>query len=245
MTQEELNTILEKHKKWVLDDIDGVHADLSRADLSDTHLCGVDLYRAYLSDANLHNANLFRANLYGADLCNAYLSGANLRDANLRYASFDDANLRYANLYDADLRGADLRGADICGANLCNANLRDADLRGAKNVPFIPFVCPEEGSFIGFKKAYNSTIVKLEIPADAKRSSATTRKCRCNKAKVLSIQTLDGEDANIEMICSRYDDEFVYEVGKTVEVKDFDEDRWNECSTGIHFFINRQEAVDY
>lgn len=22
-------------------------------------------------------------------------------------------------------------------------------------------------------------------------------------------------------------------------------DRWNECSEGIHFFINRQEAVEY
>lgn len=25
----------------------------------------------------------------------------------------------------------------------------------------------------------------------------------------------------------------------------FDEDRWNECSHGIHFFINKQEAIDY
>ena len=28
-------------------------------------------------------------------------------------------------------------------------------------------------------------------------------------------------------------------------VKDFDDDRWNECSTGIHFFITRDEAVMY
>lgn len=26
---------------------------------------------------------------------------------------------------------------------------------------------------------------------------------------------------------------------------DFDENRKNECSTGIHFFITRQEAEDY
>lgn len=28
-------------------------------------------------------------------------------------------------------------------------------------------------------------------------------------------------------------------------VEDFDEDRRNECAAGIHFFITRQEAVDY
>lgn len=39
--------------------------------------------------------------------------------------------------------------------------------------------------------------------------------------------------------------EVTYEVGKTVKVDDFDEDRWSECSRGIHFFMNRQEAIDY
>lgn len=37
----------------------------------------------------------------------------------------------------------------------------------------------------------------------------------------------------------------MYEVGKTVSVDDFDENRWHECSTGIHFFITREEAVRY
>ena len=34
-------------------------------------------------------------------------------------------------------------------------------------------------------------------------------------------------------------------VGDIVRVDNFDKNRWNECSTGIHFFITRQEAVDY
>ena len=108
--------------------------------------------------------------------------------------------------------------------------------------------CPEEGDFIGWKKAKVSrgnVIVKLSIPADAKRSSATSRKCRCNKAKVLEIYNIDGTVA-IERKChSCRDRYFIYEVGKTVEVDDFNEDRWNECSQGIHFFINRQEAINY
>lgn len=129
---------------------------------------------------------------------------------------------------------ANLRGADLYGANL----------RGAKNIPFIPFACPDTGSFIAYKKA-RGYIVKLEIPADAKRLSATSRKCRCDKAAVLEIQNLDGTPANIAKIRSYYSHYFIYEVGKTVSVGNFNEDRWNECSTGIHFFINRQEAVEY
>ena len=88
-------------------------------------------------------------------------------------------------------------------------------------------------------------IVKLEILSDAKRSSATTRKCRCSAAKVLSITTLDGRDDGTQFISSGRDSNFVYRVGEIVRVDDFDENRWNECSTGIHFFITRDEAVKY
>lgn len=33
--------------------------------------------------------------------------------------------------------------------------------------------------------------------------------------------------------------------GETIHVEDFDTNRWNECATGIHFFITRIEAVAY
>ena len=85
----------------------------------------------------------------------------------------------------------------------------------------------------------------LEITEDAKRSSATSRKCRCNKAKVLGIYDIDHNLTNLNSISSDYDKNFIYNVGEIVEVSNFDEDRWNECSTGIHFFINFQEAVEY
>ena len=154
------------------------------------------------------------------------------------------ANLYYANLRGADLCGADLRYANLSGADLCYANLRGANLRGAVNVPFIPYACPDFGMFIGYKKA-SGYIVELEIPEDAKRLSATTRKCRCNKAKVLRILNYDRTVADVTEVRSNYNSDFVYKVGDIVSVDNFDEDRFNECSTGIHFFINFQEAVDY
>ena len=194
-----------------------------------------------------------RANLRGADLCNANLCGANLCGANLCGANLRGANLRNANLCDADLCNANLRGADLCDADLCGANLCGANLRGAKNTDktawdaytaFYPLQCPETGSFIGYKKAADK-IVMLEICADAKRSSATSRKCRCSKAKVLSITHLDGSDSGLTEVRNNYSKEFVYRVGETVEVPDFDENRWNECAPGIHFFVTREEAVKY
>ena len=162
--------------------------------------------------------------------------GANLRDANLR-----DADLRDANLRDANLCNADLCDANLCGANLCGADLYGADLRDAKGCYLS---CPTEGSFIGWKKA-SGHIVKLRIPEDARRSSATGHKCRCDKAYVMEIQNMDGTKATEDTVRSDHDKNFVYTVGATVEVPDFDDNRWSECAPGIHFFIDRREAVEY
>ena len=215
MNKEELQQILKNHKKWLFGESGGQVADLR--------------------SANLRSANLRSANLSGA-----HLSGANLIDADLR-----SANLRSADLSGANLIGADLSGADLRSANLRSANLSGAHLSGIitnHHTAFYHLQCPEEGSFIGYKKA-GSCIVKLSIPEDALRSSATSRKCRANKAKVLEIRKLSGE--SIEEVSSNYDNTFIYKVGEEVKVDNFDTDRWSECSAGIHFFITKEEAIDY
>ena len=211
------------------------------ADLSDANLCDADLHGSNLRCANLRCANLYGANLYGANLYDANLSGANLCDANLC-----DANLRDANLCGADLYGANLCDANLSGANLRDADLRGADLRGAnlRDAKGCYLSCPTEGSFIGWKKA-SGHIVKLRIPEDARRSSATGHKCRCDKAYVMEIQNMDGTKATEDTVRSDHDKNFVYTVGATVEVPDFDDNRWSECAPGIHFFIDRREAVEY
>ena len=178
MTKEELNAILEKHKKWLADESDGERADLS----------GAYLYRADLSGANLSGADLSGANLYRAENVNT--------------------------------------------------------VKWNELTAFFNIGCPESGSFIGWKRA-GKYIVKLRITEDAKRSSATSRNCRCSKAEVLSIETIDGEPANVDSVPSDHDSNFIYKVGETVEVTDFCVDRWKECAEGIHFFITRAEAVNY
>ena len=235
MTQEELNEVLEEHAKWLrtrfCENPEGHRADLSGADLS-----GANLGRANLIGADLSLANLIRA-----DLRRANLDGANLRRANL-----DGANLSWANLDGANLSWANLSGANLDGANLIGADLSLADLSMAKNTPHIPLACPTHGEFVGWKKAKcegKPVLVKLKIPSDAKRSSATTQKCRCDKAIVLDIETIDGEKCNEAY--SGYDATFIYRVGEEVKVENFCEDRFRECAAGIHFFIDRQEALNY
>ena len=222
MKQDELNAILDKHTKWLRGEDGGERANL----------CGADLRYADMSDAYLRHANLRYADLRYADLHGAALCGADLHDA---------------NLCGADLHGADLHGADLSRANLSHADLRHADLsyadlRYAENLAF-PIGCPEKGSFIGWKKCRGDLIVEIEICEDAKRSSAATRKCRCDKAKVIAITSPDGGAE--EAAQSMYNSNFIYRVGDIVSVPDFDDNRWNECAPGIHFFITRQEAVDY
>lgn len=219
--QKQITEILRKHKLWLLGEERG-----KRADLSGTNLYGVDLHEADLRGAGLYRANLCKADLRGADLYKANLRGANLCESNLCGANLCEANLYGANLY---------------GSNLCEANLYRVKLDGTTS--FYPLQCPEKGAYIGYKKA-DDKIVELEIPADALRSSATSRKCRASKAKVVSITNIEGNKA-YEEARSNHDRTFVYRVGEIIEVKDYNTDRWEECAAGIHHFITREEAVKY
>jgi uncharacterized protein YjbI with pentapeptide repeats len=234
-------------------------ADLRKAALRNANLRNADLRNADFRKANLSNADLRKAALRNADLAYADLREADLIDANLSNTDLREANLSNADLSKADLNNADLGNADLSEANLYRANLRNADLREANlsnadlSGAYIsedtkidyPIACPETGSFIGYKKASYGYIVKLQICKNARRSSATTKKCRCSKALVLAIENIDGSDSGLQKIASDFDHCFIYRIGEIVEVLDFDDNRWHECAPGIHFFTDRQDAVAY
>lgn len=143
-----------------------------------------------------------------------------------------------------DCEGWEGMRANLSGVDLSGANLSRADLYGAKNIPYIPITCPDAGAFIAWKKV-NGYIVKLQIPEDAKRCSATSRKCRCDKALVLAIENKDGTDSGEITLTNEAYATCVYTVGEMVYPDSWDDNRWNECSHGIHFFVNRQEAVNW
>lgn len=221
MRKEELQTILEKHQKWLNGEHDGTRANLG----------GVNLRWANLHKANLRNAALYHADLPNVDLTNADLRGADLREANLYCA-----DLRYADLTNADLTNADLRGADLRGANLHRAALSRAALNCATLSPEeqYRFGVILERKMIGYKKLQNGVICKLEIPKGAVVFCINGSKCRTNIAKVL-----EGEGISV------YDSSFVYKKGRIVKVKDFNLQFSEECASGIHFFRTKKEAMRY
>jgi hypothetical protein len=173
--------------------------------------------------ANLYGANLDGANLYGANLARANLYGANLDGANL-----DGANLDGANLYGANLCGANLDGANLCGANLDGANLPNIATARIS-------ILPDSGAFDGWKKCVDGVIVRLRIPANAKRSNSTGRKCRAEFVEVLEV-------IGAEVGISGYDPAVKYKAGQIVKCHEWGNNRWEECAGGIHFYITRAEA---
>lgn len=163
--------------------------------------------------------------------------------------------------------GCDFSLVDIYGDHSYRDNrtvFSDCDFHDDdnENVPDLPMACPRVGSFIAYKKVNvryggclipnpigSTAIVVLQVPASAKRLSANGKKCRCDRAKVLRFETLGGErikDHKKYNFLSMHDASFEYVVGKTVTPDfAFNEDRWTECASGIHFFMNREDAVFY
>ena len=133
-----------------------------------------------------------------------------------------------------------LGGADLYGVNLSGANLKDckeADLALA-----IASHLPATGAFEGWKKCRDGVLVHLRIPANARRSHGTERKCRAEFVKVLGVYAPDGKPVKVGF--SMYDqaETIQYSKGQMVYPDGWDEDRWNTCGKGIHFFLHKLEA---
>ena len=174
------------------------------------------------------------AYLAGADLAGAYLAGADLAGANLARA-----NLARANLAGAYLAGANLAGANLARADLARANLAGANLAGAKGTAKkLPHFQLPAGDLIGWKRC-GGHIVKLLIPADAKRTASLVgRKCRAEFVKVLEIE-------GAAEAASSHDSGTVYRVGEIVRPDSYDDNPLVECTHGIHWFATRAEAEEY
>lgn len=215
ITQRELNERIRQHEEWLKNEAKGNSPSFAGLDLS-----GLDL----------KGANLYHSNFKGS--C---LRGCNFRCSDLGYS---------------ELEGADLTEANLKNANLFRANLKQAVLKDVEVNEYTMFyfqVCPEEGGFIGYKKAAAEkgryALIKLYIPADARRNSATSYRCRADRAKVLEITDEAGQP--LEKAWSGRDKGFVYQAGQWLKVPEFDEDRWNEKTKGIHFYLSKEAARLY
>ena len=224
-------------------------AGLHRANFENAHINMVLFHRADLTEANLKKAVFEACNFTGT-----FLASASAYDAAFSYCEFSGTDLTNVNFGKARFELVGFCHSDITKANFENSIIYEiftnqTDLNEADNLPYIPMTCPEEGSFTAWKVCRTigkdqKVIVKLYIPEDALRVSSTGRKCRTNKAFVEEIQDLEGNKLRNRKARSDYDKNFIYTVGKKVTTK-FDENRFHECSSGIHFFINKSEAINY
>lgn len=210
--------------------------------LRDSILCDADLSGWKLNDIDFSEGKFERVCFDGADMSNSSIHNALFLDCTFRATDF-----RGTDMQNAALRYADMTAADIRGADLFCAVLEYAKLDGViadEDTKWFRMHCPETGAFLGYKKCFNDRLVQLLIPADAKRTSATRPSCRCSKAKVLTIKSFDYQE-QFDEAWSLVDENFVYRKGQWVEVPDFDEHRWNDSTTGIHFWMTREEAKAY
>ena len=199
----------------------------------------------------------------------------NLTNCTLRYCSFNCCKLKIKSFIGCKFVGTDFNLCDISCSVISKCSMSDvnfmcsdlsftvfSDVDGkytqfyscemdkcsaiSSNIIF-PRHVPSDGSFIAWKKANavdEAVIIKLRIPEDAKRFCAND-KCRADKVEVLGFETLDGEKLPDDTIVhSFWDPKFKYHTG-FIEVYNFDDDPQVECGKGIHFFLSRDDAVNY
>lgn len=203
-------------------------------------------------NCDFHNQGFIDCAFTYVEFINCNLSDAVFAGCIMTSCSFEKSYITHlklgtSTLIDCDFTNAIDRSSIVMGTPFVTVypNVRGLDI--------LPYRCPESGEFYGWKIAKlddgSKCMVKLLIPEHALRTSGFGNKCRCDIATVVDIQDLYDEPVSldVEQCQSVYDESFVYRRGADVTPEDwaFDENRWNTCSSGIHFFMTRDEALNY
>lgn len=226
---------------------------------NDTCLSGANMWHSSMWDTIFDNANLSSADLSFADIRfasfdNTNLYGVNFKGTIIYQSTFYHSNCEEASFVNAWISDGMFRYTSLKSVAVSYRTswfYTSFDDESMVNNNICSLACPSHGSFVAWKFARlkdnhsNIILVKLEIPEDAQRSSGTTNKCRASKAKVLEVEDLDGNKLSDDIeIVSDFDPGFTYKVGDIIEPDiQFDNNRWNECSHGIHFFIDKRDAI--
>ncbi len=132
--------------------------------------------------------------------------------------------------------------------------------------------CPETGSFKAWKAVKGNILLQIEIPAGAKRFSGEERKCRASYVKTLKAyradvnfyRELEEKESGYEVCIRNYfdthlsdisenskDDCFrtprggIYKIDSITHADHWIDDDPRTCTHGIHFFMAKEDAVDW
>lgn len=243
-------------------------------DLSDIDMSGISLINSFFIDCNLSGAKIDHARLLYNEFRDTILDQAVFTYTDLSYSVFMGCRIHRCNFTGVDMYHVSVVDRVIYTSTFKNIrNFTTAQFYEGLHSSYVdtdqyyPMACPSDGAFIGWKSIQfddgGKVLIKLEIPEDARRISAInpSRKCRCDKAKVLDIIDLNTGEHLERVLNTGYRCPSImtyapniggttkvgleYVVGEMVYPDYFDGDRMNECSHGIHFFINKQDAIDY
>lgn len=181
---------------------------------------------------------------------------AKFRNCNLFDTSFGSSNLRHSEFSDTSLRRIHFTSSNLTSAIFIKcftekidfdwSNLSGTDLdglNGFQNEYVRGKILTE--NIIGYKASTEGYIIVLEIPAGAIVFSINGNKYRTNKAKVIDIYDPMIVSYKITRAHSMFDKRFSYYIGDEFNIKDFDLQYNNECSTGIHFFTDKEKVIEY
>lgn len=232
-----------------------INVNLRDCNLIDINFDNIDLRHADFSGCNIIRCNFCSGELGYADFTGSYIEDSRFYNTHFKETSFQGCMFKKCHMFQSDFSLCNFNDShfdDATYLEISSCKFTRSNFRHVTNAPdrSIDMACPRFGAFVGYKKCVSDgcpAIVKLEIPADAKRSAGTGKKCRCDKAMVLQIETPDGKKFCSNTVYPKVynDTDTVYEVGKIVKADSFTEDRFEECAHGIHFFMNRDDAVDY
>jgi len=226
------------------------HCNLSHVSMEDALFRNCTFTFASIDWAHLDGARFVDCNLRNVYFCRTTATRSRFTNCDLTYAKFTEADVSDAYFGDSTLDQTDFGFAKMCRADLDEA-LKTETIRNG-----MPIMCPEKGGFTAYKQCVDKLtgreiVVELYIPASAKRTSSTSRKCRASAAKVKGFYRKSGdkiskEDAKNYHAVSHYNSLFEYKIGDTVVPQHpFEENRWHECASGIHFFLTFEEAAKY
>jgi len=221
-------------------------AAMLRISLNGAVLTNQEFYGADFEKLNLSHATLRFCRFGYCNMQKACLKSATIDECLVKHSNLTCAYMRNACLLDSSLLACYVNGADFNNFMHRNLSVNWCNIDYALNVGKIPYACPQEGSFEAFKivESDNKYLVKLFVPEDARRSSSFGGKCRCDKAKVLEITRMSDNISVCECINVEHHPT-VYRVGEIVYPDKWDDCRWHECSSGIHFFMDRKSALIY
>lgn len=212
--------------------------DLQKFDFGDgTDLSNLNLSYIDFSDSIGININFSNTNFSFCNFSRVRIHNSDYTNANFQHAVLNASDIRYSKFINTDFRYTKFKMTFMEKSIHKDVIIND-------ETENYKMTCPETGPFVCYKKCFGDLLVQLLVPADARRSSDTSRMCRCDKAKVLNITNFDHTEKFKEArsLCGR---DFYYHVGEYVYEPNYNDDRWLQSTYGIHFFMTEEEAKSY